>query len=118
MRCENCQIELNENGVCPQCGHRYILLEEHANLYEGNRLRKKDKNRYSSKKHPYYYEEMDLYELQKRLGEYVRRYKKEDRLNDMYEETVTRQNGEVIHQCKEKLSSHIKHGCAKKKDTL
>lgn len=116
MRCEQCNVELDEDGFCPRCGRRYIGLSEDLIPMDGYRLGKKDKAKYNSPKHPKYFDEMDLYEFNFQLGEYVRRYKKEDRLNDEYVETITRRSGEIIHQSKEKLSLHIQHGCAKKKD--
>lgn len=116
MKCDKCNVDLDENDVCPQCGCHYIFASEDIRFWDGYKLQKKNKEKYHSSNHRFYEEESLSYEISRDLGELVQRFKKEDRLNNQYQETVTRLNGEVIHSCNESLTDHINHGSAKKKE--
>lgn len=116
MKCEKCNIELNESGFCPQCGQRYIVLTEGSDFRDGYIIKKKDKTKYKSKKHPYYYEEMNHHEFSRTLKQFVKRLKVEDRMIKTYKEVVETLDGKVIHSCEEPLFYHKSHGCAKIKE--
>ena len=116
MKCEVRGIDLDKDGFCPKCNRRYICLQENLNIMDGYRIAKINKLLYHSKNHNKYLEERTDYELNYLREEFVERYKKEDRLNNDYEETIKTLDGKVIYHCHEPLSDHINHGNAKKKE--
>ena len=114
--CDKCNIELNENNDCPQCRIHYVFVEEAINFYDGYGLKKKDPQYQSkSKKHTHSETIVNKIELNCDRNQLVKRYKREDRLNDEYEEKIQTLDGEIIHECKEKLSEHFGHGNANRK---
>ena len=113
MKCDKCQVELDENGYCPKCRTRYISISESVDFRDGYILKKKDKHLYQSQKHPYYYEEKNI---NRDRGQFVKRRKVEDRLNHKYEEDVETLDGEVIHSCHQSIFDHKNHGNAKGKN--
>lgn len=53
------------------------------------------------------------WELHKRFGDMVEKYRHIDRRNDRYIERIATRDGELIRDVDERLSEHIGHGSAK-----
>lgn len=69
----------------------------------------------TQKKHNKYLKQQHNYKFNNSIGEFVERYKKEDRLDDDYEEIIKTLDGKIIYYCYEPLSCHRNHGNAKKR---
>lgn len=106
---------MDENGFCPKCGKRYILISENADFRDGYILKKKDKSLYHSQNHSHYYEEKNIYELNRDRNQFVKRRKVEDRLNHKYAEDIQTLDGEIIHTCHQSILDHKNRGYAKGK---
>lgn len=59
-------------------------------------------------------DQFDGWEVRKALGDMVRKLRRIDKDADTYQERVTDRDGNVIHDCQERLSEHRGHGSAKK----
>ncbi|MFI3238915.1 MAG: hypothetical protein R3Y47_12965 [Lachnospiraceae bacterium] len=111
--CSECNIELNENNDCPICKKHYVFIEESISAIDGFGLKAKDPN-YKSKRHPYSVTMFERVELNRDRNLLVKRFKKEDRINNEYEEVIQTLEGEVFVNKKEPLRNHVNHGNAKK----
>ena len=116
MECPICHSMLDETNTCPNCGYHLVIVKESVKAVDGYGCKKKDKSIYHSKNHTYFEEVIDRPELNYDLGQYVHRYKKEDRINHKYEEVVKTFDGKVIHKDKTSLLNHRGHGNDKKRD--
>jgi len=125
--CGNCgRILFPEDEKCPICGSydrtiteaEGIILDdlggENEDKVRGIRIIGDDKGRYKSKNHPHYKTAFLRREWNYKRGEYVIRFKSEDRLLDEYREVVTSKDGEEILNVTEKLSKHQGHGISKR----
>lgn len=114
-KCRHCGTELDDNGICPKCGSRDIIVTDIIGTYEGQGIKKRNDSIYkSSGKHKQYYEESKMLDFNRDRQKYVIRESVKDRLNDIYLEKITTFDGEVVIDKNEKLSEHQGHGYARK----
>ena len=98
---------------CPSCGSTSrefdVDFSSRLTIYSSIGIKAKRK----SQKKPYV-EEFSGVELWRKFKKLVRKYRTIDRDNDLYEEKVTElETDEIIHHCKEPLSTHKNHGTVK-----
>jgi hypothetical protein len=114
--CKDCGTEFkdnNNNSVCPKCGGKSKMVQLTANFDIPFHIQWKMRGKKLSKQ---IFELIFGDEKSTRLNIFVKKSRLIDKENDWYEETVINpQTGEIIHECKEKLSEHQQHGSAKKK---
>ncbi len=114
MECPICHSMLDETNTYPNCGYHLVVIKEDMKAVDGYGC--KTKAYTIQKKHTYFEEIIDHPELNYDLGQYVHRYKKEERINHKYEEVVKTFDGKVIHKDKVSLLNHQGHGNDKKRD--
>jgi hypothetical protein len=113
--CSDCGCELSElTCVCTKCGSKkktfHLSVYEKITVREGVGMKVK---RLGEKKP--YFESLNIPSLFVRINKIVNRIRIIDRENDRYKEVVSQyEDGEIIHECDEKLSDHKGHGSAKK----
>ena len=113
MKCPYCNIDLDKNNTCPNCKFHLILMEEEVKIHDGYGYKKKNRSLYHSKKHTYFEEVKKFMEWNRNRKEFVICYRKEDRLNDKYEERIKTVDGTTIVNKNESLHDHRNHGNAK-----
>ena len=118
--CKKCNAKLRiiqplrlEKFSCPECDsslkHHEVEINENLTVRTGLKLKAKHGN-----KKPHF-ESKDIPDFNRDRQKIVRRQQCIDRENDSYIEIITDyETNEVIHSCKEPLSSHTNKGAAKK----
>jgi hypothetical protein len=120
--CGHCGMPLKEDATspvdkrtpCPSCGS--VKRVVHATL--GNAIDLKEKNRakghHSSGGKPFI-EQVSGDDLHRMSGKWMKLSRTIDRDNDVYHEVIADPDtGEIVHECKERLSQHLGHGSDKR----
>lgn len=123
MECADCsaQLDWNKHNVappvpCPHCGSvkRNVFVRAHAAVtFRAGSKVEALKAGPGNKKKRLIVMEMDMPQIRRLTGEWVRVYRRIDKRTDEYHERVTTEAGALIHECKEPLSAHTGHGSAK-----
>ena len=123
VSCGECKVPLeedpnlptNERTPCPNCGSVSRLF--HVSIHDTVTLKSKlgMKARHAGGGKPFI-EQISGDDLQRKTGKWMKISRIIDRENDNYHEVVSNPStGEIVHECKERLSDHKGHGTAKYK---
>jgi len=124
VSCGKCKIPLeedphlpsNERILCPNCGSVTRLF--HVSIHDTVTMKSKlgMKARHPDGGKPFI-EQISGDDLQRKTGKWMKLSRVIDRENDHYHEVVSDPStGEIVHECKERLSDHKGHGAAKYKN--
>ena len=118
-KCKDCgaHIEINAKGLpnlpCDLCGGNSLLIEV-ADQVEIREMLGMNAKAIGQKKP--FLEINSGDELRICKGDWVTKERRIDRQNDLYMERVVDGNGNVIHEVAERLSDHVDHGSARKRE--
>ncbi len=121
VSCGKCKIHLeeatnlppNKRTPCPNCGSVSRLF--HVSIHDTSTMKSKlgMKARHPNGGKPFI-EQVSGDDLQQKTGKWMKLSRVIDRENDHYHEVVSDPStGEIVHECKERLSEHKGHGAAK-----
>ena len=114
--CKKCGMTFEGNTSCHNSGstevNYNVVAKDHYEVHDGVKIKN---NKKVGKRNRPALEEYCGDEQMRSTGEWVHKERKIDRENDLYhEKVVDPQTGNVMHECKEKLSEHLGHGSDKK----
>ncbi len=125
VKCASCGKEIDEKEdimeserkPCPNCGSigRALVRIINENISIVDRFRMKMKGALLRRGRPSR-ELIQGHDLHRKSGIWMLLMRLIDRENNLYhEKVISIDTGEIVHECKEKLSDHSGHGSAKKK---
>lgn len=113
---ESASLPPSERLPCPSCGSTARAFSEQVEDKVTNRERLGFKVKCGGKRRPAV-EGVSGADLHRKSGRWMHLTRLIDRKKDRYEEVVTDpETGEVIHECRERLSDHRGHGAARRRE--
>lgn len=117
LRCRNCgaAVGRGQDGIlnvpCSACGSTVVLIssDEKVEVHELMDLKAKAPGRGKP-----FIEIRSGDELRISAEDWVHKERRIDRAGDRYDEVVTDQDGQIVHECHEPLSEHRGHGSARR----
>ena len=120
VQCGGCGVTLEEDpslpvesrGPCPVCGSATRLFQVAIRVKAAARSKLGLRGKHAGSVEPFF-EQVSGDDLHHKTGKWMKHSRVIGRDNDLYHEVVTNpETGEVVHECKEKLSQHRGHGAA------